>query len=141
MSWLVKNGTKINLLKPFLKTVVLKLGVAKLFRVAKFQKRVAKLWNRENLAFNGSNKPKIKVWQGIITSRGAQDFLRVARFLKASLRFVSKKVWEPLPYDNSLYYELSFMFQNWSARVNIHGRNQSQSFVNVNKSNFNVFQL
>ena len=64
-------------------TAVLKLGVATLLRVAKFQIRVAKLWDREKLWFVGSIKPKIQHFTWCFY------MLRVPRFLEG--RKIKKK--------------------------------------------------
>ena len=97
-----KAGVK-DFVTTLLKPAVLKLRVATLLRVAKFQKRVAKLWNLEKNGLIWSNKPKI---QSIFTFRGSQNFLRVASFDKQFFGVASKKVWEPLLYDVTTYYPL-----------------------------------
>ena len=49
-------------LTPMCKPAVLKLGVATLLRVDKFQKWVAKLWNWEIFGFDWSNMLTLKLF-------------------------------------------------------------------------------
>ena len=71
------DSSAFQVLEMSYKSAALKLGVATLSRVAKFQKRVTKLRNLEKNGVFLSNNAKILCH---FTFRGSQNFLRVSRF-------------------------------------------------------------